>query len=68
MQVFFLQKKKKFKNSTKKKKWRLIKTATDRPIAVAVVKIGITGDPGCGSGYEQITVTSTSCTPLDAGQ
>jgi hypothetical protein len=41
---------------------RLEKIATSLP--VAVVKIGITGDPGCGSGYEQITTTATACTPL----
>jgi len=42
----------------------LVKITTDRPVLVAVVKISITGDPGCGSGYEQITVAATSCTPL----
>jgi hypothetical protein len=42
----------------------VVKTATGLPVAVAVVKIGITEDPGCGNGYEQISVTATACTPL----
>jgi hypothetical protein len=36
----------------------LVKAATGLSVAVAVVKIKITGDPGCDSGYEQITAIS----------
>jgi hypothetical protein len=45
----------------------LEKTTIGRPVVVAVVKIRIIGDPGCGSGYEQITVTATGCTTLVVG-
>jgi hypothetical protein len=38
----------------------LIKTATGLPVTVVIVKIGITGDLGCGSGYEQITAIATA--------
>jgi predicted transcriptional regulator len=42
----------------------LVKTATGRPVTVAVVKIGITGDPGYGSDYVLITATAIGCTSL----
>jgi hypothetical protein len=29
-----------------------------------VIKIGITGYPRCGCGYEEIIVATTGCTPL----
>jgi hypothetical protein len=36
-------------------------------LPVVVIKIGITEDPDCGSGYDQITATATTCRPLMIG-
>jgi hypothetical protein len=42
----------------------LVKTATDRSLMVAVIKIEITGDFDCNCNYELIIITTTNCRPL----
>jgi hypothetical protein len=69
---FFLNKIKwneieKINNKIKSDNRRLVKIVTGRPVTVAIVKIWITGDSNCCSGYEQIITTVIGCIFLPNG-
>jgi len=46
----------------------LVKTTTSLPVAVVIIEMIITGYPNCGCGYDQITATTTNCTPRSPSQ